>query len=120
VIAANLAAYITLRGASAALAELARERDEARRAVEAARDAKDELLELVSSELRIPLVSAGDRALDQLEQKIQTQAQRLDDLLGEARVASAQLRLTLRKIVPTLELDDSSSPDDLKRRGQVS
>jgi hypothetical protein len=48
------------------------------------------------------------------------QAQRLDDLLGEARVASAQLRLTLRKIVPTLELDDSSSPDDLKRRGQVS
>ena len=55
VIAAKLAAYITIRGASAELAELARERDEARRAVEAAHDAKDELLELVSSELRTPL-----------------------------------------------------------------
>ena len=35
VVAAKLAAYITLRGASAELAELARERDEARRAAEA-------------------------------------------------------------------------------------
>ena len=65
-------------------------------------------------------LAAGERALDQLEKKIQTQAQRLDNLLGEARVASAELRLSLRKIAPALEGDDSSSPDDLKRRGQVS
>ena len=45
VVAAKLAAYITIRGASAELAELARERDEARRAVDAARAAKDELLD---------------------------------------------------------------------------
>ena len=65
VIAAKLAAYITIRGASAELAELARERDEARRAVEAARDAKDELLELVSSELKSPLRATEDGALDE-------------------------------------------------------
>ena len=102
VIAAKLAAYITIRGTSADLAEVARERDEARRAVDAARAAKDELLDLVSSELRKPLLSTGNRALDALEQKIQAQAKRLDDLLGQARLASAELRLTLREIAPAL------------------
>ena len=118
VIAAKLAAYITIRGASAELAELARERDEARRAVDAARAAKDELLELVSSELRIPLLSTGDRALDALEQRIQAQAQRLDDLLGQARLASAELRLTLREIAPALLEEDPSSPGGWRRRGR--
>ena len=119
VIAAKLAAYITLRGASADLAELARERDEARRAVDAARAAKDELLDLVSAELRIPLLSSGDRALDALEQRIQAQAQRLDDLLGQARLASAELRLTLREVAPALLDVDPSSPGGWRRRGQL-
>jgi len=121
VIAAKLAAYITIRGASADLAAIARERDEAHRAVEAAGHAKDELLELVSSELRIPLISTGDRELDELEQQIQAQAQRLDDLLGQARAASAELRLTLRKLAPSLEGagQDPSSPAGWKRRGQL-
>ena len=60
VIAAKLAAYITIRGASADLAELARERDEARRAVEAARDAKDELLQLRFSRAQDALASPDD------------------------------------------------------------
>jgi hypothetical protein len=100
VIAAKLAAYITIRGASADFAELARERDEARRAVEAARYAKDELLELVSYELRIPFFSSGDRAVDELERQIQEQAQQLENLLCQARLASAELRLSLRRGVP--------------------
>jgi DNA-binding transcriptional MerR regulator len=122
VIAAKLAAYFTIRGASTDLADLTRERDEARRAVEAASHAKDELLELVSAELRIPFISAGDRALDELEQKIQAQAQRLEDLLCQARLASAELRLSLRQIAPALEEldgDDSASPGGWRGRGQL-
>ncbi len=122
VIAAKLAAYITIRGTNADLAELARERDEARRAVDVARAAKDELLELVSSELRVPHISTGDRPgdrpIDELEQKIHAQAQRLDDLLGQARLASAELRLTLRALAPAL-LEDPSSRGAWRRRGQL-
>ena len=118
VIAANLAAYITIRGAGADLAELARERDEARRAVDGARAAKDELLERVSAELKIPLLPTGDRA-DELEQTIQAQAQRLDDLLEQARLASTELRLTLRMAAPALFDEDPSSPGGGRRRGQL-
>ena len=117
VIAAKLAAYITIRGASADLAELARERDEARRSVEAVRLAKDELLELVSVELKTPLRSTEDGTFDDLEHKIQAQAQRLDELLGQARLASTELRLTLRKAGPALAGEEPSSPGGLKRRG---
>ncbi|HUE67520.1 MAG TPA: hypothetical protein VMP38_05005 [Candidatus Acidoferrum sp.] len=119
VIAGNIAAYVTIRGASADLAELARERDEARRALEAARLAKDELLELVSSELRIPLRLTGAGAAAELDLQIQAQARCLDDLLGQARHASAELRLTLRRVVPTQLDEDSSSPGGWKRRGQL-
>jgi DNA-binding transcriptional MerR regulator len=117
VIAAKLAAYITIRGANADLAEVARERDEARRAVEAARDAKDELLDLVSAELRTPLRSTADGGFGELENKIQGQAQRLEDLLAQARLASAELRLTLRKVAPALAGEEPPSPGGLKRRG---
>jgi hypothetical protein len=70
----------------------------------------------------IPLPSAGDRALDELEQVIQEQAQRLEDLLAQARLASAELRLSLRKIAPALEgLDGEgpASPGGWKRRRQL-
>jgi signal transduction histidine kinase len=119
VIAAQLAAYITIRGAGADLADLARERDEARRALAAARDAKDELLALVSSEIRIPLRSTDDGALEELESKILVQAQRLEDLLFQARLASEELRLTLRGVAPALEGQNASSPDGWKRRWQL-
>jgi signal transduction histidine kinase len=118
VIAAKLAAYITIRGASADLAELARERDEARRAAEAARDAKDELLQLVSAERLTPLPTTGDAASPELRQEIQAQAQRLDELLGQARLASAELRLTLQKVVPGLAGEEPPSLGS-KRRGQL-
>jgi len=118
VIAAKLAAYITIRGASADLADLARERDEARRAVEAARDAKDELLQLVSAERSTPHPTTGDGASHELAQEIQAQAQRLDELLGRAHLASAELRLTLRKVVPGLAGEEPTSLGS-KRRGQL-
>ena len=117
VIAAKLAAYITIRGASADLAEIARERDEARRVIEGARHAKDEIVELVSSELRIYLRLTDDGALEELERQILAQAQHLEDLLCQARLASAELRLTLRKVAPALEVEDAPLPDGGKRRG---
>jgi hypothetical protein len=116
VIAAKLAAYITIRGTSADLAELARERDETRRTVEAAQRAKDELLELVSAGLGIPLLSGSDRALDELASKIAAQAQHLEDLLDQACLASTELRLTLQEVAPAPEDDDTSSPGGWKRR----
>jgi signal transduction histidine kinase len=119
VIAAKLAAYITIRGASVEIAELARERDEAWRAVEAARDAKDELLQLVWSELRTPLRSTDDGAGNEVERKILAQAQRLDDLLGQARFASGELRLTLRTVVPGPQDGEPSSPMAGRRRGPL-
>jgi hypothetical protein len=119
VIAAKLAAYITIRGASAELAEVARERDEARRAVAAALDAKDELLELVSAELMIPRGASDNSALDELAPRLQAQAERLEDLLGQARLASAELRLTLRKIAPALAGEDPTSSAGSKRRWQL-
>jgi hypothetical protein len=102
VIAAKLAAYITIRGASVDLAELGRERDEARRIFEAARYVKDERVELVSAELRTPFRSGGVRAPNELENEIASQAQRLEDLLCQARLASAELRLMLREVASAL------------------
>ena len=117
VIAANLAAYITIRGAGASC----RARQRARRGPPCrrrARAAKDKVLERVSADLKVPLLPAGDRA-DELEQKILAQAQRLDDLLGQARLASTELRLTLRAAEPALLDEDPSSPGSGRRRGQL-
>ncbi|MCU1282339.1 MAG: two-component hybrid sensor and regulator, partial [bacterium] len=116
VVAAKLAAYFTTLRVRAELAELARERDEARRAAEAANRAKDEFLALVSHELKTPLSSilawahvlrsatgdaaAGIRAIDELERNVQTQAKLIDDVLDLACISSAALRLNLRMIEP--------------------
>jgi hypothetical protein len=119
VVAATLAAYFTIGRASADLAELASERDNARRVVAGARDAKDELLELVSSELMMFVRSTDGGPADDVESKILAQAQRLEDLLGQARLASAELRSTLRTVDPALLGEDPSSPGGWRRRGQL-
>jgi signal transduction histidine kinase len=117
VVAAKLAAYVTTRRARAQLLHLARERDYARRAAEAATQAKDDLLALVSLELKKPLASilvwaqvlhattddaaaARARALDELKRNAQTQLKLIDDILGLACVASSELRLNLRSVEP--------------------
>jgi hypothetical protein len=50
---------------------------------------------------------------------VEAQAQHLEDLLRQARLASAELRLTLRKVAPAPEVEDAPLPDGWKRRGQL-
>jgi signal transduction histidine kinase/CheY-like chemotaxis protein len=115
-VAAKLAAYFTTLRARAELAELARERDEARRAAEAANRAKDEFLALVSNELKTPLSSilawthqlrsqtddaaARAHAIDEVERNVQVQTKLIEKILDLACIASAKLRLNLRIIEP--------------------
>jgi len=87
---------------------------EARHLAEAANRAKDELIAMVSHELRNPLnamlgwvsllnsgkldAEAQSRALEVIERNARAQAQLIDDLLDSARVASGNLRLDLRPV----------------------
>ena len=115
VVAAKLAAYVLMLRARAELAELARERDEARRAAEAANRAKDEFLALVSHELKTPLSSilawahvlrstddaaARAHAIDEVERSVHAQTKLVDGILELACIASAEVRLDLRFIEP--------------------
>jgi signal transduction histidine kinase len=115
VVAAKLAAYFTMLRAGAELAELARERGEARRAAEAANRAKDEFLAVVSSELKTPLTSIlawahrlrsitdgaqRAHAIDELERNVASQVKLIDGVLDLACMASAELRLDLRSTEP--------------------
>jgi len=119
VVAAKLAAYFTIRRATAELSELARERDEARCAVDAARREKDELLDLLAaSELDTPLPSINGGVADELQRSAREQAQRLDDLLDQARIASAELCQNLRTLAPAVADEDPSSPGGWARRGR--
>jgi len=120
VIAAKLAAYFTIRGTSADLAELIGERDRAWRVVEDARRVKDELLALVSCELGMRPPSADGSAGAELERQIQAQAQRLDELLGQARLASAELRVALGAAAAASPgRGDPPSQGGWKRRGPM-
>jgi signal transduction histidine kinase len=115
VVAAKLAAYLSMLSGRTELAALAHDRDEARRAAEAVNRAKDEFLALVSYELKTPLSSslawvhalrsttdelARIRAIEGLEANIHSQAKLVDDILDLACIASAELRLNLRPIEP--------------------
>lgn len=116
-VAAKFGAYFTTLRARGELAELARERDEARRIAEDANRAKDEFLALVSHELKTPLSSilasshllrtavepaARTRALDEIERNVHAQSRLVDDILDLTSVASAELRLKMRTIEPAV------------------
>ncbi|MGZ4402597.1 MAG: ATP-binding protein [Gaiellaceae bacterium] len=114
VVAAKLASYVMMLRARAELAELARERDEARRAAEAANRAKDDFLALVSHELKTPLSSilawthvlrstdeaARAHAIDEVERNVHAQTKLVDGILELACIASAEVRLNLRFTEP--------------------
>jgi signal transduction histidine kinase len=115
VIGSKLAAYFTMLRGHAELAEVARQRDEARRSAEDANRAKDEFLALVSHELKTPLSSilawahhlrsiaddtARAAALEEIERNVHTQTRLIDGILDLACIASAELRLNLRIMEP--------------------
>jgi len=115
-VAAKLAAYLTMLRARDEAAERARELDEARRGAEAANRAKDAFLALVSHELKTPLSSTLSwahvlrskgaseaeraRAVEAIERNVGAQAKLIDDLLELSCIASAELRLDLRAVEP--------------------
>jgi signal transduction histidine kinase/ActR/RegA family two-component response regulator len=116
VVGAQLAAYLIMLRNRAEDAERARELEEARRTADAANQAKDQFLALVSHELKTPLSStltwvhvlrsksAGaderTRAIDGIERNVRTEAKLIDDLLDLSCIATAELRLDLRAIEP--------------------
>jgi signal transduction histidine kinase/ActR/RegA family two-component response regulator len=116
VIAAKLAAYLSLLRAVALATERERLLDAARRAAEAANLVKDEFLALVSHELRTPLNSilgwaetlhAKDareaeraRAFRAIERSVHAQAKLIEDLLDLSCIVKATLRLDLQTVEP--------------------
>ena len=109
VVAAKLAAFFTMLRAGVELGELARERDEARRAAEAANHVKDQFLALVSQQLRTPLgavlecvdtlrsttadPAARAHAIDELERQVEMQVKLVDDILVMGSTGSARVHL---------------------------
>ena len=115
VVAAQLAAYLTMLRARAVDADRTRKLNDARRTAEAANRTKDELLALVSLELKTPLnatlnwahslgedpdPTARSRAVAGIEKAVRAQSMLIDDILDLAGIASATVRLDLRAIDP--------------------
>jgi signal transduction histidine kinase len=114
VVAAKLAAYLTMLRARAEETKRTRKLEEVQRAAETASRAKDEFLKLVSEELKTPLAAAlawvrvlGSkelpeaervRAVEAIERSVKAQAKLVDDLVDLAFIATEELRLDLRPI----------------------
>lgn len=121
VVAAQIAAYLTMLRARAEEDRGTRELEEARRTAEAARQAKDAFLNLVSHELKTPLAAAlawvrvlGSkelpeaarvRAVEAIERGVRAQARLVDDLVDLVFIATEDLRLNLRPIEPAKTIE---------------
>jgi signal transduction histidine kinase len=121
VVAAQIAAYLTMLRARAEETRGTREIEEARRDAEAARRAKDAFLNLVSHELKTPLAAAlawvrvlGSRELPEaervrtveaIERSVSAQARFVDDLVDLAFIATEDLRLDLRPLQPARSIE---------------
>lgn len=125
VVAAKLAAYLSMLHAFTREAARTAELAHAKLAAEAADRAKGEFLALVSHELRTPLTSimawsdalrSKDlpqverlRAINGIERAVRTQAKLVADLLDLAGKASATLRLDLHQVNPAQVIKDAIS-----------
>jgi len=123
VVAAKIAAYLSLLQGIVREAARTEELAEARLAAEAANRAKDEFLALVSHELRTPLSSilawadalrsndipeaARNRAVDAIERSVRIQTKLIADLLDLSCISVASLRLDLRAVEPAALIKDA-------------
>ena len=116
VVAAKLAAYLSMLRAAALETERMRQLEQARQLAETANRAKDEFLALVSHELRTPLntilvwadalrssETAEDermKAFEAIVRSVRAEVRLIDDLLDLSCVAKATLRLNLHAVEP--------------------
>jgi len=132
VIGAKLAAYLTLLRVRDEAVERTRLLEEARRDADAANQAKDKFLALVSHELKTPLTATlhwahalrskdaaepdRARAVEAIEQNVRAQTKLIDDLLDLSCVAAAELHLDLRAVEPAKLI--KAAIDELRPRAE--
>jgi len=116
VVAAKLAAYLSMLRTAASEAERSRQLEQAQQAAETANRAKDEFLALVSHELRTPLntilvwadaLRSNEtpdpdrmRAFEAIVRSVRAEVKLIDDLLDLSCIAHATLRLELHAVEP--------------------
>jgi len=121
-VAAQLAAYLTMLRARTEVAGRARELESAQQASSSAPPAKDELVNLVAHEMTAPLAAAiawlrvlssremaadeRARAVEAIERSVRAQAKLVDDLVDLAFTATGNLlRLEPRPVLPARSIE---------------